>query len=222
APVGHPHALTATILADPVRRLRVCLALVAIQQTVRQPPPFGGTAGFCIASIAGPNRASPVKWSVNRLFPCVTYRFNIFKVRANSATLQAITVSSGRLMATLGARNKSRAARSPSSAAQSTWLRGGLSLVVHLGPVGAGTARRRLLLRNLRDHRFRRQHERSDRRGVLERGSGHLGGVDHAGHPGAPGTGRRCARRKRWRGRPCVRPDVARELVAVTGQSLPV
>jgi hypothetical protein len=30
-------------------------------------------------------------------------------------------------------------------------------LVVHLGPVDAGTARRRLLLRNLRDHRFRRQ-----------------------------------------------------------------
>src|ERR1039458_447852 len=38
ATVGHPHALTATILADPGRRLGVCLALAAIQQTVRQPP----------------------------------------------------------------------------------------------------------------------------------------------------------------------------------------
>src|SRR5260370_42125777 len=67
--VGHPHALTSTIFADPVRRLAVCLALVAIQ-TVRQktPPPFGGTAGFRIASIAGPNRALPVKWSRNRLY----------------------------------------------------------------------------------------------------------------------------------------------------------
>jgi hypothetical protein len=57
ATVGHPRALTYTIFADPVRRLVVCLALVAIQ-TVRQkklPQPSEGHPVFRIASIAGPD-----------------------------------------------------------------------------------------------------------------------------------------------------------------------
>src|SRR5205823_8172158 len=41
-------------------------------------------------------------------------------------------------------------------------------------------ASRRFPLRNLRDHRFRSQHERADRSGVLQSGSGDLRRIDNA------------------------------------------
>jgi hypothetical protein len=50
ATVGHPHALTHTIFADPVRRLAVCLAMVAIQ-TVSQTPPNRPTIFLLITFI---------------------------------------------------------------------------------------------------------------------------------------------------------------------------
>src|SRR6266545_2296905 len=44
----------------------------------------------------------------------------------------------------------------------------------------AGGGRRRVLLRLVRDHGFGGQEQRGDRRGVLQRGTGHLGRVDDA------------------------------------------
>src|SRR5260221_10377482 len=55
-------------------------------------------------------------------------------------------------------------------------------LVIHaFGAVSAAGSGSRLLLRDLADHRFSRQHQRCDRSGVLQRRASHLGGVDNAG-----------------------------------------
>src|SRR6476469_4212279 len=54
-------------------------------------------------------------------------------------------------------------------------------LVIKIAAITAAIGgERRLLFRDVRDERLRRQDHRGDGGGVLERGAGHLGGVDDA------------------------------------------